>query len=71
MRLRSSDVRGFFGLDKTVWPGLQSVHVEAHITGPEDPDRYHELTSVVERHCPVLDVLSDGTPVTSTVTHAA
>ena len=37
MRLRSSDVRGFFGLDKTVWPGLQSVHVEAHITGPRIP----------------------------------
>ena len=70
MRLRSSDVRGFFGLDKTVRPGFQSVHVEAQITGPEDPAQYEELTRVVERHCPVLDVLSDGTPVTSTVTHA-
>ncbi|MGI5952246.1 MAG: OsmC family protein [Brooklawnia sp.] len=65
------DVRGFFGLDANVRPGFQSIHVEASITGPEDPERYRELTSVVERYCPVLDVLNEGTKVTAEVTHAA
>lgn len=65
------DVRGFFGLDENVRPGFRSVHVDAHVCGPEEPQRYQELTRVVERYCPVLDVFNDGVPVTSKVTHAA
>lgn len=65
------DVRGFFGLDKTVRPGFASVHVDAHVSGPEPIERYEELTRAVERHCPVLDVLTVGVPVTSRVTYAA
>lgn len=64
------DVRGFFGLDETVRPGFNTVHVEARITGPEPLERYEELTRIVERHCPVLDVLTAGVPVTSQVTYA-
>ena len=64
------DVRGFFGLDKEVRPGFNSVQVEAHITGPESRERYEELTRTVERYCPVLDVLTAGVPVTASVTYA-
>ena len=64
------DVRGFFGLDDTVRPGFNTVQVEAHITGPEPLERYEALTRVVERYCPVLDVLTVGVPVTSRVTYA-
>lgn len=65
------DVRGFFGLDQDVRPGFNSVHVQARITGPETRERYEELTQIVERHCPVLDVLTAGVPVTSRVTYTA
>ncbi len=65
------DVRGFFGLDESVRPGFNSVQVAAHIAGPETRERYEELTKVVERYCPVLDVLTAGVPVTSKVTYAA
>lgn len=65
------DVRGFFGISDSVRPGFASVHVEAFIAGPETPERYAELTELVERYCPVLDILSNGVSVTSNVTHAA
>lgn len=65
------DVRGFFGLDEDVRPGFQSVHVQARITGPETQERYEELTRIVERHCPVLDVLTAGVRVTSQLSYAS
>ncbi len=63
------DVRGFFGVDDQVRPGFSSIHVDAHLTGPETEAAYRELTALVERHCPVLDVLTVGVPVTAAVTH--
>lgn len=63
------DVRGFFGVDEQVRPGFTTIHVDAHLTGPETADAYRELTALVDRHCPVLDVLTAGVQVTSTVTH--
>lgn len=63
------DVRGFFGVDPSVRPGFESLEVSAVVSGPEDPERYRELTRVVEEHCPVLDVLLNGVPVASTVTY--
>lgn len=64
------DVRGFFGLDDNVRPGFQSIHVDAHVSGPESPERYTELTNAVEAHCPVLDALTNGVPVTSTISYS-
>lgn len=65
------DLRGFFGLDAAVRPGFTSVRVDAHLSGPEPEERYRELTRHVERHCPVLDVLTGLTPVTARVTYSA
>ena len=65
------DVRGFFGVDEQVRPGFNTIHVDAHLTGPETPEAYRELTALVERHCPVLDVLTVGVQVTSNVTYDA
>lgn len=64
------DVRGFFGLDHDIRPGFNTIQVEARITGPEHRERYEELTDLVERHCPVLDIITVGVPVTSKVTYA-
>lgn len=65
------DLRGFFGVDDSVRPGFASIQVDARITGPESQDAYRELTALVEQHCPVLDALTVGVPVSSAVTYGA
>lgn len=59
------DVRGFFGVDPDVRPGFQAIRAAVRVTGPESAERYAELTRIVEEHCPVLDVLTKGVPVST------
>ena len=61
------DVRGFFGFDDDVRPGLSAVRVEVAVNGPESPERYRELADAVDEHCPVLDMLKNPVPVTRTL----
>lgn len=57
------DVRGYFGLDPTVAPGVSSVLCHVTLDGPEDEARYRQLTRTVDEHCPVLDVFTKPVPV--------
>ena len=57
------DVRGFFGLDDQVRPGFTAVRVVVDVTGPDTEARYAELHQAVEKHCPVLDLTVNSTPV--------
>jgi uncharacterized OsmC-like protein len=57
------DVRGFFGFDDTVRPGLTEIRLEVTPMGPEAADRYQQLAEAVDAHCPVLDLFSSPTPV--------
>jgi uncharacterized OsmC-like protein len=57
------DLRGFFGLDDDVRPGFGSIRLRVELNGPEDPARYEELAEVVDRHCPVLDLVQNPVPV--------
>lgn len=59
------DVRGFFGLDESVRPGFTAVRVTVEISGPDAPERYRELTDTVDKHCPVLDLTQNPTPVST------
>lgn len=59
------DVRGFFGLDDGVRPGFGEVRVAVRLSGPAEPQRYHELKEAVDAHCPVLDLFRNTTPVTT------
>lgn len=61
------DVRGIFGKDDAVRPGFSEVRLRINISGPESAERYDELRQAVDEHCPVLDLLSNPTPVTSEV----
>jgi uncharacterized OsmC-like protein len=63
------DVHGFFGLDPEVRPGFQSIEVNVRLSGPEPVARYVELTTAVEEHCPVLDVLVNAVPVRSSYSY--
>ena len=59
------DVRGFFGLDDDVRAGFGAVRLDVRLTGPEPAERYEELHAAVDEHCPVLDLFTNPTPVTT------
>lgn len=59
------DVRGFFGLDDDVRPGFGAVRIVVDVSGPDTEARYAELHEAVEKHCPVLDLTTNPTPVSS------
>lgn len=41
-----------------------AVRVEVTVTGPESAQRYAELATAVDEHCPVLDLFKNPVPVT-------
>lgn len=47
--------------------GFHAVRLRVDIAGPESEERYEELQRVVDAHCPVLDLFTNPTAVTSTV----
>lgn len=65
------DVRGFFGFDREVRPGFESVRVEVDVEGPEDAEVYEELFRAVNDHCPVLDIFQNPVPVEACLGTAA
>ena len=60
------DLRGFFGLNDDVRPGFESIEFAVTLTGPESDEAYADLVRQVDEHCPVLDSLVAGVPVSST-----
>lgn len=59
----SIDLRGFLGVDDDTPAGFTSVRLSVALAGPDPAERYRELADAVDRHCPVLDVLSRPVPV--------
>jgi uncharacterized OsmC-like protein len=57
------DLRGFLGVDDGVRPGLSAVRVEVTVAGPDSEERYAELATAVDEHCPVLDLFRNPVPV--------
>ncbi len=57
------DLRGFLGIDETMRPGFTAVRLTITPRGPEPLERYAELADAVDRHCPVLDLFTNSTPV--------
>ncbi len=64
------DARRLFGIDNGVRAGFSDVRLSISIVGPETEDRYQELRSTVDAHCPVLDLFANPTPVSATVRKA-
>lgn len=59
------DVRGLFAIDENVRNGFSAIRLNTTITGPESEERYNELREAADAHCPVLDLFSNPTPVTT------
>ncbi len=62
------DAQKLFGIDESGRPGFGAVRLAITVSGPESEERYHELQTAVDEHCPVLDLFSNATPVSATVT---
>lgn len=61
------DLAGFLGTDESVRPGFQGINLTVRLRGPESETDYRRLEQEVAAHCPVLDNLTHGVPVTTTV----
>lgn len=64
------DFRTMFGFEGGGRPGLSDVRVSVRISGPETQQRYEELQRLVDEHCPVFDLVSNATPVSTSLTVA-
>jgi len=57
------DLRGLFAAADDVRPGFQGLAVEVSLVSSASDAELERLREVVERHCPVLDLLQNATPV--------
>ena len=61
------DARKLFGINESVRAGFSDIRLTITLTGPESDERYQELRDVVDKHCPVLDLFANPTPVSIAV----
>jgi len=61
------DARKLFGIDESVRAGFSDIRLTVTLTGPESDERYQQLRGVVDKHCPVLDLFANPTPVSIAV----
>ena len=63
------DTGAFFGIPGAAGPvSPTSVHCAVTLEGPETQERYKELVTVVDEHCPILDLFTRSIPVERSVT---
>lgn len=57
------DLNGLLGLRDGVRPGFGAIGHKVTLVGPASEERYRELADTVDRHCPVLDIVENPSPV--------
>jgi putative redox protein len=60
----SLDLRGFFAVKDGVRPGFQNVRGTVLLKSGASNADLARLKQVVDAHCPVLDILQSGVPIT-------
>jgi len=65
------DLKGFFAADDNVRPGFRSIQADITLDSPASAADLERLRETVDRHCPVLDILQNPTPVALAVTRPA
>lgn len=56
------DFRGFFAIDDSIRPGFGALRVSVTLTTSASQAEVDRLVAAVNRHCPVLDMLSAPVP---------
>jgi putative redox protein len=57
------DLRGFFNVAQDVRPGYRKIKAKVTLDSPAPEADLARLKDIVDRHCPVLDILRNPTPV--------
>ncbi len=57
------DLRGFFNVQQDIRPGYQAIEADVILDSPASEAELARLKEIVDRHCPVLDILRNPTPV--------
>jgi uncharacterized OsmC-like protein len=57
------DLRGFFAVDDAVRPGFRAIRGTVTLDSPAPAEELERLQAHVNAHCPVLDLLSNETPL--------
>jgi putative redox protein len=57
------DLRGFFAVADGVRPGFRDIRATVEIDSPASEEDIDRLKATVDRHCPVLDMLRNVTPI--------
>ena len=57
------DLCGFFAVDDNVRPGYTDVMANVKIESTASDEDIQRLIEAVDAHCPVLDIISNSTPV--------
>lgn len=57
------DLRGFFGTDDSIRPGFLAIRGTVTVDSPAPVEELERLRDHVDAHCPVLDLLSNPTPL--------
>jgi putative redox protein len=57
------DLAGFFAVDPNVRPGYQRIEAVVTLESSASEEDLRRLKETVDRHCPVLDILRNPTPV--------
>lgn len=57
------DLRGQFAVDPTVRPGFGDIVATVELTSSAPEADLRRLKAAVDRHCPVVDILRNATPV--------
>ena len=63
------DHRGFFAVKDGVRPGFRDVRAVVTLDSPASAEDLERLKATVDRHCPVLDILRNVTPVQVAIDH--
>jgi len=61
------NLKGFFGLDEKVPAGFEEISYTTSIDSPASSEQLEQLSNIVEKHCPVLDILTRKIPVNGKV----
>jgi uncharacterized OsmC-like protein len=57
------DLRGFFAVDDNIRAGYTHITANVRIESTASDEDIARLKEAVDAHCPVLDILSNSTPV--------
>ncbi len=63
------DLRGFLGMDDSIRPGLQAIRAKVTVHSSASAEQIDALKDAVAKYCPMLNSVSQTTPVEFDVKH--